>query len=267
MRRSLLAILLAGCGSSAPPAAPPPPPKPALDPVSALEPNTDRESLAKFDWSRETALSNAEKMFANVMVQQGMTAERFMIGMLAMRDSLGVECKHCHVERQYPSDNLEPKKMARKMLVMTYHMNREGFAGEARVTCFTCHRGHNKPEEQGEMPKPTGPVPAALTVTPEQEQQRADKVFKNLQVLGGRRAVMIPRIMHAFTVSLGVQCTHCHVDGAWDKDDKAPKKRAREMLILTARANGIVYGTSQGISCWTCHRGSLAKLPPRTPKD
>ena len=90
-------------------------------------------------------------------------------------------------------------------------------------------------------------------------------MFKNLQVLTARRAMAIPRVMQALTVSLGVECVHCHVEGAWDKDDKPAKQRTREMMKMTARANAEIYGTSKGISCWTCHRGSLAALPPRTP--
>jgi hypothetical protein len=260
IHRSLLVLILAACG-----AAPPSPKQAPLDPVSALEPNTDRESLSKFDWPHETAVSPAEKVFVNVMVQQGMTAERFMIGMLAMRTSLGVECKHCHDLEQYRTDELEPKRTARQMLLMSYHLNRESFAGEARVTCFTCHRGHAKPETQPESPAPAAPLPAILTLTEEQSKLPAGKVFKNLQVFTARRAMAIPVAMQALTVSLGVECVHCHVEGAWDKDDKPAKKRTREMIKMTARANAEIYGTSKGIRCWTCHRGSLAVLPPRTP--
>ena len=210
-------------------------------------------------------MSPADKVFVNVMVLQGMTAERFMIGMLAMRTSLGIECNHCHDLKQYRTDELEPKRTARRMLLMSYHLNRETFAGEARVTCFTCHRGHAKPEAPPESPAPAAPLPAVLTLTEEQGKLPADKVFKNLQVLTARRAMAIPRVMQALTVSLGVQCVHCHVEGAWDKDDKPAKRRTREMMKMTARANAEIYGTSQGITCWTCHRGSLATLPPRTP--
>ncbi|HKA87284.1 MAG TPA: photosynthetic reaction center cytochrome c subunit family protein, partial [Haliangiales bacterium] len=257
-------LTLVACGAAPPaPVAAPAAPAPApLDLVSALAPNADMAAFAKFDWPRSTAVSPSERVFANVLVMHGMTAERFMIGMLAMRASLGVECKHCHDLKLYPSDELAPKRTARRMMIMAERINREGFAGEARVTCYTCHRGEAKPPAPPEPPAP----PAALALTDEQANLAGRKVYKNVTLLAGRRARFLPGIMAGFSAALGVPCSHCHVEGAWDRDDVPAKARAREMMRMTARANGEMFGAVEGIGCFTCHRGSPAPPPTRPEK-
>lgn len=63
--------------------------------------------------------------------------------------SLGTKCKFCHRSdiRDYASDELEKKVIARRMMQMVERLNRELFAdrGAPRVTCFMCHRGQLKP--------------------------------------------------------------------------------------------------------------------------
>ena len=67
------------------------------------------------------------------------------------------------------------------------------------------------------------------------EAEPAEKVFKNIQRLKGMPAGRVPRLMNwGFGRALGVSCTHCHVPGEWDKDDKPQKQIAREMWDLTA---------------------------------
>ncbi|HXV62782.1 MAG TPA: c-type cytochrome [Vicinamibacteria bacterium] len=71
--------------------------------------------------------------------------------------ALGVRCEHCHVgaadfsNADFASDDLEPKRVARRMLQMVKAINGEHIAGLGRtetldVSCFTCHRGVSRPE-------------------------------------------------------------------------------------------------------------------------
>src|SRR5262245_41228421 len=54
-----------------------------------------------------------------------------------------------------------------------------------------------------------------------QENKPAEQVFKNIQILKGMPAARILRIMElGYARSLGVNCTHCHVADAWEKEDK-----------------------------------------------
>ena len=38
--------------------------------------------------------------------------------------------------------------------------------------------------------------------------------------------------MQFITASLGVECEFCHVQGAFEKDDKKPKQTARKMMEM-----------------------------------
>jgi len=65
--------------------------------------------------------------------------------------ALGVECRTCHRTdvRDFASDEIEAKRVAREMMVMVRQMNADlsaAGAGEAsRITCLTCHGGRRKP--------------------------------------------------------------------------------------------------------------------------
>src|SRR5579862_1356812 len=65
----------------------------------------------------------------------------------------------------------------------------------------------------------------------------AEEVFKNIQVLKGTPADQLMPAMQFISVSLGVECTFCHVQGKMDLDEKKPKQTAREMMTMTAAIN------------------------------
>ena len=65
---------------------------------------------------------------------------------------LGVQCTYCHVADR-SSDENPHKGVARKMLAMENAINDQflkdvgepAAAGQKKVTCYTCHRGAEKP--------------------------------------------------------------------------------------------------------------------------
>lgn len=91
------------------------------------------------------------------------------------------------------------------------------------------------------------PLPAS------NREERAEKKYKNIQMLKGLPADRIESIMFAFKNSLGVECTYCHVKDQFDKDDKPAKQTARKMIALTRDANAKL--SLPRVSCFTCHRG------------
>ena len=69
------------------------------------------------------------------------------------------------------------------------------------------------------------------------EEQPAVDLFNNIQQYKAVTAGRFLRIMEfGFTVALGVDCTHCHVPGAWDSDEKPTKQVAREMSACSTRS-------------------------------
>jgi hypothetical protein len=110
------------------------------------------------------------------------------------------------------------------------------------------------------------------------EQEPASSVFKNIQTafLKTRPAGQLLAVMDlAYARSLGVNCTHCHVQDKWESDEKPTKQIAREMSAMMLRINGELLKPIKNlksenpvINCTTCHRGELKpalNLPtPRT---
>lgn len=96
------------------------------------------------------------------------------------------------------------------------------------------------------------------------EKEPAKQVFKNLKILADAPAERLLGIMEqGWARSLGVACTHCHVPGQWDSDEKPPKQIAREMtaLVRTIRdqlkAIEPLGNQNPNLNCTTCHRGQL----------
>ena len=64
--------------------------------------------------------------------------------------------------------------------------------------------------------------------------------------------------------ALGVQCTHCHVEGAFTDAAKPTFEFAQRMSRMVAALNAGPLKDIGAISCWTCHRGR--PLPARIPR-
>ncbi len=96
--------------------------------------------------------------------------------------------------------------------------------------------------------------------------------FKNIQVLKDLPADQLIPAMQFIATSLGVECEFCHVEGAFDKDDKQPKKTAREMMLMMMAINKDNFKDHREVTCFTCHRGSndpvstpiISDEPPKT---
>lgn len=150
------------------------------------------------------------------------------------------------------------------------------------VGCNTARSG-GSPAPTSAVPAPsttaTSAAPAKDSVTLEREryvaevrQQIAGKetlpasqVFKNIKTLGDMPAGRLLAVMNlGYGKSLGVSCTHCHVAGAWDSEDKTQKQTARDMSAMAARINNELLskipnlkGPNAIVNCTTCHRGQV----------
>jgi len=84
----------------------------------------------------------------------------------------------------------------------------------------------------------------------------AEQQFKNIQVLKGVPAEQVIPTMQFISGSLGVECEFCHVEGAFDKDDKKPKLAARKMITMVMAINKDNFEGHREVTCNSCHRGS-----------
>jgi photosynthetic reaction center cytochrome c subunit len=99
--------------------------------------------------------------------------------------------------------------------------------------------------------------PAALVPSPD---KKASEVFKNVQVLKDVPSDQLIPAMQFITSSLGVQCSYCHIENAFDKDDKKTKQTARKMMRMMLDVNSTNFEGKQMVTCNTCHRGSPKPL-------
>ena len=95
------------------------------------------------------------------------------------------------------------------------------------------------------------------------EEARAEEVFKNIELLHGKKASRLPGMMKALTGLLGVGCDYCHVTGHWELEEKDAKVTARKHFAMQSTLNDQYFNGENKISCWTCHHGKpKAELTP-----
>ncbi|MGO8794767.1 MAG: c-type cytochrome [Candidatus Sulfotelmatobacter sp.] len=94
--------------------------------------------------------------------------------------------------------------------------------------------------------------------------KKAEEQYKNIQVLKGMPANQLIPAMQFITTSLGVECEFCHVQGAFEKDDKKPKQTARKMMEMMFAINKDNFEGHREVTCYSCHRGGTDPIgmPP-----
>ena len=102
----------------------------------------------------------------------------------------------------------------------------------------------------------------AFTETPA-ATRLAEEEYKNIQVLKGIPADQVIPSMQFIAASLGVECEHCHVAHANEKDDKKAKLTARKMIAMVMAINKDNFEGHREVTCYSCHRG--AAEPVATP--
>src|SRR2546426_5188095 len=93
----------------------------------------------------------AEEAFKNIQVLRGIPVKEFMETMGFFAASLSLNCTDCHGDASasnwadYAADT-PMKNTARRMVVMVNAINKASFGGTRSVTCYTCHRGSQRPK-------------------------------------------------------------------------------------------------------------------------
>lgn len=88
--------------------------------------------------------------------------QELMSVMRSFAGALGVRCEHCHIGSDnlqgmdFATDELEAKRVARTMMVMTTEINDKllpatGRESVLRVRCVTCHRGLARPQQMDDL--------------------------------------------------------------------------------------------------------------------
>jgi photosynthetic reaction center cytochrome c subunit len=197
----------------------------------------------------------AGAVYKNVQVLGDLSAGQFTRLMAAITTWVAPQqgCTYCH-EANLASDALYTKRVARRMIQMTMHINTDWTAHvqAVGVTCYTCHRGQPVPsniwfnnpgdahftgmaETQMGAGHPT-PVAGDSSLpfdpyTPFLEQDNNIRVAGTTALpTGNRQSIKQTEwtyaLMMNFSQSLGVNCTYCHNTRQFSSWEQSTPQRA-----------------------------------------
>src|SRR2546423_11560312 len=133
-----------------------------------------------------------EDVFKNVQALKGIGVDDFMLTMGIMSAAVGSDCVGCHPSAGTDHVDLAldtpRKRTARRMVQMVTALNRDNFNGRQVVTCWTCHRGRDRPVTTMTMDVVYGPPSddSDDVLTPARGVATVDQVLdKYLRAIGG----------------------------------------------------------------------------------
>ena len=134
-----------------------------------------------------------DEVFKSVMLLKGIPVDTFFEAMGMFANAMGNDCTFCHAseavfDKAKFAESTPRIMKARQMIVMMNAINKQYFAGQTRVTCFTCHGGSDRPRAEPDLAlQYAEPVfdPNAREIPPD-PRMSANQVFdKYIQALGG----------------------------------------------------------------------------------
>jgi outer membrane lipoprotein-sorting protein len=196
----------------------------------------------------------AEEVFKNVQILRGIPVDQFMGTMGFFSTATGMNCTDCHVDEsggdwaKYADDNAY-KRTARRMMQMVGEINKANFNGRQVVTCYTCHRGSQRPTLMPSIallygaPPPDEPGDFVIQAP---GQPRAEQVLdKFIDAIGGAQRV-------AALTSFTAKGTYMAFDDAEPSPmefwAKAPNQRTAIMHTPAGDSVHVLDGTGAWIA-------------------
>jgi len=181
----------------------------------------------------------AADVYQNVQVLGDLNINEFNRLMAAITLWVSPEqgCNYCHVGESLADDGAYPKVVARRMIQMTRSLNANwgDHVGATGVTCYTCHRGNNIPEnywvlspeagssmvgytagqnapahDAGLTSLPADPFGPYLTGEPKDIRVQSVEALPTENESNIKDTEHTYALMMNISTSLGVNCTHCH---------------------------------------------------------
>ncbi len=183
-----------------------------------------------------------EDVFKDVRVLKGISVNEFMATMGFFSASLGTSCTHCHVDEsggnwaRYADDTAN-KKTARAMIAMASAIDKSYFAGRRMLTCYSCHRGGERPLVTPSLAElystPLTPEPDQLLAGGENNKSAEQILDKYIQALGGeqRLAALTSFVAKGVFQSYG-----------------SPQKSPVEVFFKAPNQRTVIVHTSEGDS-------------------
>ena len=135
----------------------------------------------------------SQDVFKDVQVLRGIPVDQFMSTMGFFSASLGMSCEDCHSADDrswegFAADSAR-KRVTRRMMTMVQAINKDSFGGRQLVTCYSCHRGADRPRVTPDLAALYGDLPPPdpnATVPQAPGAPSADQILdRYIQALGG----------------------------------------------------------------------------------
>lgn len=221
-----------------------------------------------------------EQTRKNIQVLKGLPEGQLFPEMNFIAASLGVQCGFCHVSQGkdaqgrtnwvWESDEKEEKKVAREMMKMVLTINGGDFGlSRGQVTCYTCHRGQEHPQNLPALPLAVSghePAPAATptprpgaTPAPRPEQPSVQAVFdKYVAAVGGAAAKF---------QTMTLKGTREASQGRSWPFEATMKGADKFLMVVQVLQQGAVSQALNGTAGWLSNQRGPRALTPRELSD
>jgi photosynthetic reaction center cytochrome c subunit len=193
--------------------------------------------------------------FKNVQALKGLSVDDFMLTMGIMSAAVGSDCVGCHPSAG--TDHVDwaldtpRKRTARRMVQMVTSINRDNFGGRQVVTCWTCHRGRDRPVTSPTLDTVYGEPLLEFddVLTPARGVASVDQVLdKYLQALGG--AQNVARVTSFLATGKSVGYRGFGGGGLVEVAAQAPDRRATHISFPEYPDRGVSVRTYNGQTGW-----------------
>jgi photosynthetic reaction center cytochrome c subunit len=205
----------------------------------------------------------AEDSFKNVQVLKGIPVNQFMATMGFFSASLGENCTYCHVAEsggsweKYADDNAH-KRTARRMIAMVNAINKQYFGGQRELTCYSCHRGGDRPRVTPSLEELYGPPhleePDQFVEQRPNGPSAAQVLDKYIQAAGGTQRLATLTSFYAKGTYKGFSDVDARPVEIFSK---APNQRTT--IVHTLAGNSVT--TFDGRTGWTAAPATESPLP------
>jgi hypothetical protein len=196
-----------------------------------------------------------DDVFKNVQALKGLGVDDFLLTMGIMSAAVGSDCVGCHPSAGTDSVDwaldTPRKRTARRMVQMVTALNRDNFGGRQVVTCWTCHRGRDKPVTTMTLDTVYGEPPLEFddVLTPAPNVPTVDQVLNTyLQAIGG--AGNAARITSFVATGKSVGYRGFGGGGIVELSAQAPDKRATHISFPEYPDRGVSVRTYDGRTGW-----------------
>ena len=196
-----------------------------------------------------------DEVFKNVQALKGISVDDFLLTMGIMSAAVGSDCVGCHPSAG--TDHVDwaldtpRKRTARRMVQMVTTLNRDNFGGRQVVTCWTCHRGRDRPVMTPTLDTVYGEPILEFddVLTPSTGVPSVDQVLnKYLQAIGG--AQKVASITSFVATGKGVGYRGFGGGGVVEISAQAPDKRATYIHFPEYPDRGVSVRTYDGRTGW-----------------